>query len=690
MVNKYYAVSIVTVLLILLMGAAEASGQIADTLQQQVEEDIERALEDFDDEEIDLDPEEYVQFLQDLATNPLNINRASFNDLIMIPGMTTRLARAIVDHRRQQPFETVDDLTEVAGIGPATLERFRPYVRVGDPAEMVRDLFLNPNYWVRNSRFEVITRYQTILEDQEGYIRDDPELTRYLGNQGNYYQRFNYRSNNLSLNLTQTKTPGERIDGVTEFPFSSGHFAVRNVGPLKTLVVGDYGLFFGQGLTMWTGLAFGKGREVRRAAFRNERGVRPFQSSDRFNYQRGVAATVGETIQVSGFYSNRPHTASVVQGDSVRFPTQSPRYQTEAQLGRKHNINQELYGGRVNYQFDYGQVGITGYRTEFDHHITRGNALYQQFDFEGRDHSVFGADFRLFFSNLTVFGEASRSENGGWGVVSGLDHPLGDRTDISVTYRNYSKDFQSLYGSGFGEVSGNPRNEQGLYTGISHDVSDALSVSAYFDRFRFDYPRFGTNGPTEGYDWMGLFEYQFSRQKELYVWMRNRIRENDYRVQDALGRDTFVIGEDERGSIRTQFEYQVHPRLRLRSRVEFLRAKDAGQEYEYGMLLFQDFRWQATSSLRLDARVTMFQSESFTSRVFQFENDLLYVLSNPALFDRGQRSYILFRYEAFDFLDLYAKYGITIYENRQTVGSGLDESIGNTRSNFGIQARVSF
>ncbi len=674
----------------LLLIAMPAAAQVADTLQHQVEEDIERALEDFDDEETDLDPEEFVQYLQDLAANPLNINRATFDELEQIPGMNSRLARAIIEHRRQQPFESVDDLTDVQGIGPATLDRFRPYIRVGGTAELFRDMITTPRYWVQNSRFEVITRYQSILEDQAGYIVEDPDQTRYLGDQGRYYQRFNYRSNYLSLNLTQTKNAGEQIEGSTGFPFTSGHFSVRNVGLIQQIVIGDFGLFFGQGLTLWTGMAFGKGREIRRAAYRTERGVRPFQSSDRFNYQRGAAFTIGETLQLSGFYSNRPHSASIIEGDSVRFPTRAPQFRTTSELDRKNNINKELYGGRLLFRSDYGQIGVTGYRTEFDHYIVRGGGLHQQYDFEGYSTSGLGADFRLFLGDLIWFGEFSRSENGGWGMVSGLDYPLGDQTDISFAYRNYQQDFQSIFGSGFGEVSGQPGNEEGLYAGISHDATDNLSFSAYFDRFRFPGPRFGTRSPTEGYDWLGLVEYQFSRNKEVYVLVRNRIRENDYAVQDDLGRTVYVMGEDQRGSIRTQFDYQVHPRLRLRSRVEFLRAKDAGADFETGMLLFQDFRWLATEDLRVDARITMFQTESFTSRVFQFENDLLYVMANPALFDRGQRQYILVRYQPFDFLDLYAKYGITYYENRQTVGSGLDESIGNTRSNFGVQARIQF
>ena len=41
------------------------------------------------------------------------------------------IAGAIVDHReREGPFRTVDDLLDVAGIGPARLARLAPLVTV--------------------------------------------------------------------------------------------------------------------------------------------------------------------------------------------------------------------------------------------------------------------------------------------------------------------------------------------------------------------------------------------------------------------------------------------------------------------------------------------------------------------------------------------------------------------------------
>lgn len=61
----------------------------------------------------------------------LNINTASAAELEALPGIGPALAGRIIDDRAANgPFRTVDDLDRVRGIGPKTLERLRPYLRV--------------------------------------------------------------------------------------------------------------------------------------------------------------------------------------------------------------------------------------------------------------------------------------------------------------------------------------------------------------------------------------------------------------------------------------------------------------------------------------------------------------------------------------------------------------------------------
>ncbi len=60
-------------------------------------------------------------------TPALDLNRATKAELRLIPGLGDALAQRVIDQReRNGPFKSVDELRQVSGIGPKTLERLRP------------------------------------------------------------------------------------------------------------------------------------------------------------------------------------------------------------------------------------------------------------------------------------------------------------------------------------------------------------------------------------------------------------------------------------------------------------------------------------------------------------------------------------------------------------------------------------
>lgn len=62
---------------------------------------------------------------------PVNLNTATVDELDALPGVGPTIAQAIVDHRSEHgPFESVDQLIEVSGIGEAKLEQLRSLVVV--------------------------------------------------------------------------------------------------------------------------------------------------------------------------------------------------------------------------------------------------------------------------------------------------------------------------------------------------------------------------------------------------------------------------------------------------------------------------------------------------------------------------------------------------------------------------------
>jgi len=67
------------------------------------------------------------------ASERLNINTATVEQLTSLPGIGAAKAAAIVEERGRLPFAEVDDLARVKGIGPALVADLRDRVEVGVP-----------------------------------------------------------------------------------------------------------------------------------------------------------------------------------------------------------------------------------------------------------------------------------------------------------------------------------------------------------------------------------------------------------------------------------------------------------------------------------------------------------------------------------------------------------------------------
>jgi competence protein ComEA len=62
----------------------------------------------------------------------VDINTATAEELETLPGVGEVTAQRIIDYREANgPFETIEDIQNVSGIGPKTLEGMRDMITVG-------------------------------------------------------------------------------------------------------------------------------------------------------------------------------------------------------------------------------------------------------------------------------------------------------------------------------------------------------------------------------------------------------------------------------------------------------------------------------------------------------------------------------------------------------------------------------
>ena len=85
-------------------------------------------------QEVTVPPTEYVaaEETDPPETGPININTATVEELMALPGIGQTYASRIVDYRRKHgPFESVGELIHVPGIGEKRLEAIWDLVTVG-------------------------------------------------------------------------------------------------------------------------------------------------------------------------------------------------------------------------------------------------------------------------------------------------------------------------------------------------------------------------------------------------------------------------------------------------------------------------------------------------------------------------------------------------------------------------------
>lgn len=71
------------------------------------------------------------------VTYQVNLNSADWTEFVALPEIGEGLAHRIVDYRKKYgPYQAVDDLRKVRGVGPKTMERLRPYLTPIKPPDV--------------------------------------------------------------------------------------------------------------------------------------------------------------------------------------------------------------------------------------------------------------------------------------------------------------------------------------------------------------------------------------------------------------------------------------------------------------------------------------------------------------------------------------------------------------------------
>lgn len=624
--------------------------------------------------------------------HPIDLNRTDGSELRELQFVPQLFIDNLLEHRsRSGKFVAIQELQAVEGLDLELLRLLLPYVRVASTFPLsgvgVGDL-------LEVGTHDLMFRYGRTLEQRQGYKIVDTSRSRYLGSPDQLFVRYRYRyGRNLQISLNMKKDAGEAFFRGAQrygFDFYSGSIYIKDQGRFRDIVIGDYALQFGQGLAIWNGLGFGKGAEVQGVA-KQATGLRPYTSSNEVLFFRGGAATVAlGKLAVTPFFSWRRLDGAISQVDNGQPTTaslgQTGLHRTPTEAANRGAVQQWVSGANIHYQHARLRVGMLTHYTRFDAAIEPQPLLRNRYAFRGDALWNTSLYYNHSWRGVYLFGEVAHSHGSGFAIAQGLVATLHHHLSLALHYRNYQRDYHSFSSQGLAAGS-RAANERGFYGGLVYHPSRQVEWMMYADFYRFPWLRYRVDIPSHGVDLLTQFTYTW--YKKAHVSIRYRYRQHQENAM--LEEPHRVVADVGRHQMRLSGQYKLNGRWEMRSRMELSHYRKEGEEMELGFMLYHDVIYKPLNGrLSGNMRLAVFAIPSYNSRVYAYENDVLYGYSFPLYHNDGMRTYVNARYRIGRQVDIWLRYATFIYRGADEVGSGLDIIAGNQRSDVKVQLRWRF
>ena len=577
-----------------------------DVRVEQVMEDIFNQLS----EDGDLSYEDIEEELLSIADNPMDLNTVTQEELSRLMFLSDEQIDAILMYQYEHGFKEIYELQLIDCLKDYEIRNLLPFVRVdslevqgfrssGGKKMYFREVF-------HYAKHEMTLRMDARnIEDFEG----DPMY-------GKLRYRFNYQ-NRVQAGVSVLRRQGdEAIRQEGERWDYGGYIQLKDIGPMKTVVVGNYQASFGYGLVVGSPFKRGKSAYIQSTATTDE-GLKKYSSvGDSYNYFHSVGATarVSRWADVSAFYSLRK--------------------------GKEDAWN-HVVGVNATGRWNRLKVGITAVETieatssQFRERSQASYSLEVKDDESKRraTSGVMGVNARWNMGKVDIWGEVATSHGNKWGVgvITGVRYrPISDMNLLAI-YRYYSPEFDNVYANSLCSWS-RMKDEHGGYLGVEYNRLRNWQLSAFGDVWK------------TGFETMA--QADFIPQKDYRMHTRFRVKRKDEK-------DTY--------SLRWNMVYEFGQwKMKTQADGNMVQAKGV---WTYGWSVLQDVEYRFSKvPIVLQLRAQAFDAREWNNRVYIYENDVLYAYAIPFVYGLGGRFWLNARYKINDTFSLYLRVSETIYQ----------------------------
>lgn len=599
-----------------------------------------------------------LEMLEYLRVNKMNLRSVNKEDLSRIPGIDLLTADNIIGLIESNDNIAIDEIC-------ATL----------DLPHYVELILRETTYLNRKPKTKMIqlrSRFRDSYQQTRGMAEEI-----YPGPSYDLYNRLILTSDVTNGNLfgavISKKDPGELF---TE-SFASFHIGYFNKD-FRT-IIGDFSLNSGMGLLSWAPFSQNRSWDAIAPVLQRGNGFNPWRSSLQFGNFRGIAVDnrllyLGNNTNLNfrAFFSYKNLAASYdeISGEITSLYV-SGLFRTENETAKQNAVIERVSGLNVEIIKTNLTIGFNSIYMDYSKTINSESIS----SFKGQN-GLLGSIYSFYrYYDLMLGFEAGFDAKINTGAKLGAIYKL-DNIQFALHYRNYGKQFRSPFGNNFGEFY-SPSNEQGLYFGNQIRASNNIVMNTYIDLFKSHTRTYSVPAIIKGTDKM--LEFQYSGIQRTLITMKARHKEITTRVED-VELSKHIVQKD-KYQIRADWSYKPNPRLMFRCRVEYVYLIYENKiPDESGVGCFFEFKAEPVKFLSVGARISLFDTDTYNSAIWQYESVMPGYANSPALFGQGSRGFVYLNIKPIDHLTIRARYVDYSKNFIKTMSSGYDEISGNSES----------
>jgi hypothetical protein len=607
----------------------------------------------------------YIDRLYELAENPVRVNSASEEEISRLFFLSDFQLKALADYPRSTgKIVSFNELALIPGFDRPTAEMLIPFITLED-----KDIIRDDSIKFRSSLLTNLT------------VKTGREDTTSLGSAFRVLTKYKFTAGSFSGGFTFEKDPGEKMfsPGNLSPDFFSASLAYTGNGIIRRIVAGDYAARFAQGLNINTSVS--TGLSLTSQGYMSVSGeIKPYTSTDENSFFRGIAAVLAyKNLELSLLGSKNYLDATIAPspGYSTNYIEsfyRSGTHNTINLLAKKDAVSESFYGANLSFNFLNLRAGIVYSQNSFSLPVKTGaNSPEKLFAFNGWSSGVCSFYYSTMIKRILLYGEFAANDIRKYAVVQGLSFRPSDRLSVNFLFRKYNPGYASFHGKGPGNSTVS-YPEHSITGNFTFEAARHLFVSGGCGVQHYPWLKYRCSSPSTG----------IKRELRVkYLPAENISFDLLYSYRMSMADNNAIAGVPElnqmisRG-LKFSFRYSLSDNMTLGTRLDY---KLADSFRSKGVLLLEELNYRVKSvPLTFWIRYSVFRTDDYDSRIYTWENDLIYSFSIPALYGKGSRFYFMVSWKIANRAELRFKYAVL---------SGSEISVAqNDTEEFRLQLRL--